>query len=97
MLNKLMHITAVLLLTLSFGYPAGAETEMSNIPPLMPNPVIRQGNWYLIRADYLPPVPVGWQIVDMIPLLSGGTTQSAVQMFLHNPTSGQNAVWLVGL
>jgi len=65
--------------------------------PMYPAPAIPRGQWYMIRADYLPSTPPGWVVVNMVPILQNGTTMGGVQMFLHNQYTGQNAVWGVGL
>jgi hypothetical protein len=75
-----------------------ASIQQSDVPQAMAQvPAIPRGTWYMIRGDFLPNTPFGWQVINMVPILQNGTTVAGAQIFMHNPTTGQNAVWGVGL
>jgi len=53
--------------------------------------------WYFIATSYGPPIPAGWQIVNIEALMQNGNSMTAWLVYLYNPATRQTAGWLVGL
>jgi len=94
----------ILLLAIVSLLPLAAMAETNSVAVNAPGlalaeqaPAIPVGNWHLIRSDALPTLPAGWVVINMMPLIQNGNSMAAVQIFLRNANTRQNAVWLVGL
>ena len=65
--------------------------------PQAPAPFSRSGNWSIIDSEYLPNIPVGWQVVAVEPWIQNGTTTLYTQVFMVNIYTHQSAVWMIRL
>jgi hypothetical protein len=73
------------------------ETQLPEVTPGAPTPLIQGPNWHLIRSVAGPTIPGGWQIVGVEGVLQDGNSMSAWQVYLYKPTTRQTAGWLIGI